>query len=179
MKLIILDRDGVINHDSTEYIKSVDEWQAIPGSLQAISNLSRNGYRIVVATNQAGLARGKLNIESLNAIHRKMQNHLLQFGGKIEAIFFCPHGPNDGCKCRKPKPGLYTDIARRLNVLLDEVYAVGDSLTDVDAAISAGARPILVKTGNGQSIVDKGEVPENVPVYDDLAEFVDTLLAQE
>jgi len=179
MKLIILDRDGVINHDSTEYIKSVDEWQAIPGSLQAISNLSRNGYRIVVATNQAGLARGKLNIESLNAIHRKMQNHLLQFGGKIEAIFFCPHGPNDGCKCRKPKPGLYTDIARRLNVLLDEVYAVGDSLTDVDAAISAGARPILVKTGNGQLIVDKGEVPENVPVYDDLAEFVDTLLAQE
>ncbi|MCZ6527015.1 MAG: D-glycero-beta-D-manno-heptose 1,7-bisphosphate 7-phosphatase [Gammaproteobacteria bacterium] len=179
MKLIILDRDGVINHDSTEYIKSVDEWQAIPGSLQAISNLSRNGYRIVVATNQAGLARGKLNIESLNAIHRKMQNHLLQFGGKIEAIFFCPHGPNDGCKCRKPKPGLYTDIARRLNVLLDEVYAVGDSLTDIDAAISAGARPILVKTGNGQSIVDKEEVPENVPVYDDLAEFVDTLLAQE
>ncbi len=179
MNLIILDRDGVINHDSTEYIKSVDEWQAIPGSLQAISNLGRNGYRIVVATNQAGLARGKLNIESLNAIHRKMQNHLLQFGGKIEAIFFCPHGPNDGCKCRKPKPGLYTDIARRLNVLLDEVYAVGDSLTDVDAAISAGARPILVKTGNGQSIVDKGEVPENVPVYDDLAEFVDTLLAQE
>ena len=179
MNLIILDRDGVINHDSTEYIKSVDEWQAIPGSLQAISNLSRNGYRVVVATNQAGLARGKFNIESLNAIHRKMQNHLLQFGGKIEAIFFCPHGPNDGCKCRKPKPGLYTDIARRLNVLLDEVYAVGDSLTDVDAAISAGARPILVKTGNGQLIVDKGEVPENVPVYDDLAEFVDTLLAQE
>ena len=179
MKLIILDRDGVINHDSAEYIKSVDEWQAIPGSLQAISNLSRNGYRIVVATNQAGLARGKFNIESLNAIHRKMQNHLLKFGGKIEAIFFCPHGPNDGCKCRKPKPGLYTDIARRLNVLLDEVYAVGDSLTDIDAAISAGARPILVKTGNGQSIVDKEELPENVPVYDDLAEFVDTLLAQE
>jgi D-glycero-D-manno-heptose 1,7-bisphosphate phosphatase len=179
MKLIILDRDGVINYDSDEYIKSVEEWRAIPGSLDAIARLYHAGYHVVVASNQAGIARGKFNIDTLNSIHQKMHTHLAQYGGVIGAIFFCPHGPDDGCECRKPKPGLLREVARRLNTPLDGVYAVGDKLSDLQAASAAGAVPILVKTGYGQSVVNKKEVPAGVEVYNDLAEFVDELLTRE
>jgi D-glycero-D-manno-heptose 1,7-bisphosphate phosphatase len=179
MKLIILDRDGVINYDSDEYIKSVEEWRAIPGSLDAIARLYHAGYHVVVASNQAGIARGKFNIDTLNSIHQKMHTHLAQCGGVIGAIFFCPHGPDDGCECRKPKPGLLREVARRLNTPLDGVYAVGDKLSDLQAASAAGAVPILVKTGYGQSVVNKKEVPAGVEVYNDLAEFVDELLTRE
>jgi len=177
MKLIILDRDGVINHDSDDYIKSAEEWLPIPGSLEAIARLNHSGYRVVVVSNQSGLARGKLTIDDLNSIHRKMLTHLGQYGGMIDAIFFCPHGPDDGCECRKPKPGLFFDVARRLRVLLDDVITVGDKLSDMQAAKTAGSRPLLVRTGYGQALVDSGKVPDYVQVYADLAAVVDDLLA--
>ena len=176
MNTIILDRDGVINVDSDEYIKSADEWKAIPGSMEAIGRLYQNGYKIIVLSNQAGLARNKFNIEALNAIHSKMHNHLAQYGGVIEAIFFCPHHPDDDCDCRKPKPGLYKDVSKRLRIPMQGIPSVGDKLSDLQAAQAIGASPILVKTGYGQSVVDAGEVPDGVPVYDDLVTYVDDLL---
>ena len=148
MPLIILDRDGVINYESTDFIKSEDEWIPIPGSLEAISQLSQNGYRIIIVSNQSGISRKKITIADLNAIHQKMMVHLAQFGGSIEAIVFCPHGPRQGCDCRKPKPGMLFDIANRLRISLKEVYFVGDSQRDIDAAQAAGAKPVLVRTGN-------------------------------
>lgn len=177
MPLIILDRDGVINYDSAAYIKSAEEWIPIPGSLEAISRLSHNGYRIVIVSNQSGISRRKLNIDDLNEIHQKMMAHLAKFGGSIEAIFFCPHGPRQGCDCRKPKPGMLFEIASRLHISLKDVYFVGDSQRDIDAAQAAGAKPVLVRTGNGAVLDDSGNVPTDIPVYSDLAEFVDTLLS--
>ena len=176
MALIILDRDGVINHDSEDYIKSPDEWKPIPGSLEAIARLTQSDYRVVVVTNQSGLARKKFDIDTLNAIHQKMFNHLAQFGGTIEAIFFCPHGPKQGCKCRKPRTGLFDDIADRLRVSLTNVPCVGDSLTDIEAAQAVNATPILVRTGNGKALIDEEKVPEGVVVFDDLAAVVDSLV---
>lgn len=177
MKLIILDRDGVINYDSDEYIKSAEEWQAIPGSLDAIARLHHAGYHVVVASNQAGIARGKFDIDTLNSIHQKMHTHVAHYGGVINAVFFCPHGPDDNCECRKPRPGLLLEVARRLRTTLSGVYAVGDKLSDLEAASAAGADPVLVKTGYGQSVVNANDVPAGVEVYDNLAAFVDKLLA--
>ena len=176
MPLIILDRDGVINYDSADFIKSEDEWIPIPGSLEAIARLSKNGYRVIVITNQSGISRKKLTIDDLNAIHQKMITHLAQYGGSIEAIAFCPHDPRQGCDCRKPKPGMLLDIAKRLQISLNGFYCVGDSQRDLDAAEAAGAKPVLVRTGNGAVLDDSGVVPIDIPVYTDLAEFVDNLL---
>jgi D-glycero-D-manno-heptose 1,7-bisphosphate phosphatase len=172
MALIILDRDGVINEDSDDYIKSPAEWHPIEGSLQAIASLSKNGYQVVVATNQSGIGRRLFTIEDLNAIHMKMNMHLAQYGGVIDAIFFCPHLPREDCYCRKPKPGLYNDISERLRMSLNKVYCVGDKMTDVKAIQSAGGKPVLVRTGKGQSEIDQGLVPEGIPIYDNLASFV-------
>jgi len=177
MPFIILDRDGVINYDSADYIKSADEWLPIPGSLEAISRLSQNGYRIVIVSNQSGISRRKFTINELNDIHQKMIMHLAQYGGSIEAIVFCPHGPRQGCDCRKPKPRMLFDIANRLRISLKEIYFVGDSQRDLDAAQAAGAKPVLVRTGNGALLDDSGTIPVDVPVYNDLAEFVDKLLS--
>lgn len=179
MKLIILDRDGVINYDSDDYIKSANEWNAIPGSLEAIARLSHNGYRIIIASNQSGLARKKFDIVALNEIHQKMYNHLAQFGGTIDAVFFCPHGPKQGCECRKPKPGLLNTIAQRLRISLAGVPVVGDKLSDLEAAQAVGAQAILVRTGHGQSLLDADQVPENITVYNDLSDTVDNLIAAE
>lgn len=176
MKLIILDRDGVINQDSKDYIKSAEEWQAIPSSLQAIARLCQNGFRVVVVSNQAGLARKKLNIVNLNEIHRKLLDHLSQYGGTIDAFFFCPHDPKQGCDCRKPKTGLLDQISERLHISLVDVPMVGDKISDIEAALAAGAKPILVKTGHGQDTVDSGKVPANISVYEDLADVVDHIL---
>ena len=176
MKLIILDRDGVINYDSDEYIKSAAEWQALPGSLEAIAKLNRHGYSVVVASNQSGLARGKFSREGLEKIHQKMTRQLAQLGGKIEAVFFCPHAPDDGCDCRKPRAGLFRQIAAQLGVCLDGVPAVGDKLSDIAAAQAAGCRPVLVKTGYGRRHLDREEVPTALPVYADLAAVVAALL---
>jgi len=176
-KLVILDRDGVINEDSDEYIKSSCEWKAIPGSLEAIARLNQAGYRVVVASNQSGLGRGLLTINELHQIHQKMHNELSEVGGTIQAIFFCPHRPNDDCQCRKPRPGLFHDIAKRLGISLINVLAVGDSLRDLQAASAAGANPILVRTGKGQRTLNGNMAGfEEVPVYDDLAAVVDNFL---
>ncbi len=178
MALIILDRDGVINHDSDEYIKSPDEWHAIPGSLKAIADLTRHHYQVVVITNQSGIGRKKFTIDDLNAIHIKMLTHLDQFGGKIEAIFFCPCTPREDCSCRKPKPGMYNQVSERLRVSLNKVYCVGDKMTDIKAAQSAGGKPILVKTGKGQQEIDDGNVPAGIPIYKNLASFTKELLSE-
>ncbi len=179
MKLIILDRDGVINEDSDAYIKTPDEWQAVPGSLDAIARLSRAGWRVVVASNQSGLARGYFSMDTLNAIHAKMRRELAQAGGHLDAIFVCPHGPDDGCRCRKPAPGLFEDIARRYDVNLAGVPTVGDSLRDLQAAVQLGCKPWLVRTGKGLRTLEKGGLPAGTEVRDNLAAIVDEWLMGE
>ncbi|SFK13825.1 D-glycero-beta-D-manno-heptose 1,7-bisphosphate 7-phosphatase [Methylophaga sulfidovorans] len=175
MSLIILDRDGVINHDSDDFIKNPAEWEPIEGSLEAIARLNYAGYRVVVVTNQSGIARGLFDVETLNRIHSKMRRMLAQVGGKIEAIMFCPHGPEDDCQCRKPQNGSFVDLAHRLRVSLENVPAVGDSLRDIQAAMLSQARPILVKTGKGERTLAAG-IPDGVEVYDDLASVATALL---
>jgi D-glycero-D-manno-heptose 1,7-bisphosphate phosphatase len=179
MQLIILDRDGVINEDSDDYIKSPEEWQPLPGSLEAIARLHRAGWRVVVATNQSGVARGLLDLDTLMRIHKKMHRAVRDTGGLIDAVFFCPHGPDDDCACRKPKPGLYHDIARRLRIDLKGVPAIGDSLRDLQAARAAGARPLLVRTGKGLETLAHAEVDADVPVFNDLACAVDAVLTPD
>lgn len=176
MNLVILDRDGVINQDSDEYIKSPDEWQAIPGSLEAIARLSQAGYRVIVVTNQSGLAKGLLTFDNLHQIHNKMLKQLSEIGGTIEAIFFCPHDDKANCSCRKPRHGLFSDLATRLGISLSNTPAVGDSLRDLQAAIAAGALPVLVLTGKGKDTLKDLKEFNDVAVYDDLATFVDDFL---
>ena len=177
-KLVILDRDGVINHDSDAFIKNPDEWQPIEGSLEAVARLNHSGYTVVVATNQSGLARKLFDIETLASIHQKMYDQLEKVGGQVDAVFYCPHGPDDGCTCRKPRPGMLLDIGQRYNISLKEVCFIGDSVRDVEAALSANALPVLVRTGKGEKAekILKSEGKHDVPVYDDLAAAVDALL---
>lgn len=175
MSLIILDRDGVINHDSDDFIKSPAEWEPIDGSLEAIARLNYAGYRVVVITNQSGVARDLLSIETLNRIHSKMRRMVAQVGGKIEAVLFCPHAVDAGCDCRKPAPGAYRELAHRLRLDLTDVPAIGDSARDLQAARAAGCRPILVRTGKGPLTESEG-VDEDVAIYDDLSSATDALL---
>ena len=177
MSLIILDRDGVINEDSDNFIKSPDEWQPLPGSLEAIAALKNAGWQVVVATNQSGIARKLFDLDTLHAIHDKMHRMVREYGGEIDAIFFCPHGPKDECDCRKPLPGLYEQIAKRLNTSLENVPSIGDSLRDLEAAKTAGAQPILVRTGKGTKTLYSAQGIEDVPVYCDLKQAVNALLA--
>jgi D-glycero-D-manno-heptose 1,7-bisphosphate phosphatase len=177
MKLIILDRDGVINFDSDQFIKSPDEWKPIPGSLEAIARLTREGWRVVVATNQSGLARGLFEMATLNAIHAKMHKAVAQAGGHIEAVFYCPHAADMNCECRKPKTGLFHEISARYGRDLSDVPAIGDSLRDLQAAASVGARPLLVRTGKGEKTLVAGGLPKNTPVFADLSEAVEYLLS--
>lgn len=178
MKLIILDRDGVINYDSDNYIKSVDEFVSLPGSVEAIARLNQAGYRIAVATNQSGIARGYYDLDTLNAMHEKLRRELAEHGAGIDMIAFCPHGPDDGCDCRKPSPGMYHDIAKRFDTSLEGVPVVGDSLRDLQAAQAVNASPVLVKTGKGERTLEKGEGLDGIPVYDDLAAAVAALLEE-
>jgi len=169
MKLVILDRDGVINFDSPQFIKSPDEWKPIPGSLDAIAHLNRWGYRVVVATNQSGVGRGLFDMDTLNAIHDKMMRAVGQAGGRIDAIFFCPHSADSTCDCRKPKPGLFREIAERFNVDLTNVPAVGDSLRDLQAAAAVGAQPLLVLTGKGEKTRVDPDIPPQTLIFPNLA----------
>lgn len=169
MKLIILDRDGVINRDSDAYIKTPDEWVPLPGSLEAIARLSRSGYRIVVATNQSGVARGLFDLSMLASIHAKMLHAVTAAGGRIDAIFFCPHAADSTCECRKPRPGMLREIAQRYNTHLKGVPAVGDSLRDLQAAHAMGAQPILVLTGKGAKTRGHPDLPPETLVFPDLA----------
>jgi len=179
MKLIILDRDGVINEDSDEYIKSPDEWIPIPGSLEAIGKLSQNSFRIIIITNQSGIGRKIFSVDMLHAIHKKMITHLSEFGGVIDGILFCPCKPEDHCNCRKPKPGLYNEVSNRLQMSLKNVFCVGDKITDIEAAKNAGGSPILVRTGKRKDEVNDELTPKHVPVYNDLASFVDKIITEE
>ncbi len=177
MKLIILDRDGVINFDSDQYIKSPDEWRPIPGSLAAIARLNQAGYRVVVASNQSGVGRGLFDMSTLNAIHAKMHKLVGQAGGRIEAVFFCPHGADAGCDCRKPKPGLFEEIGLRYHTDLNGVPTIGDSLRDLQAGVAVGCQPYLVRTGKGLRTLAKGGLPEGTQVFDNLAVAVEAVLA--
>ena len=177
MKLVILDRDGVINHDSDQFIKSPDEWRPITGSLEAIARLNQAGYRVVVATNQSGIGRGLFDMDTLNAIHERMHRAVGQVGGRIDAIFFCPHTASDHCTCRKPKPGLLYAIAERYNLDLTGVPAIGDSMRDLQAAQAVGAEPILVLTGKGRKTRDSIDLPIETPVFANLAAAVSHLLS--
>ncbi|KRC69327.1 D-glycero-beta-D-manno-heptose-1,7-bisphosphate 7-phosphatase [compost metagenome] len=176
MKLIILDRDGVINQDSDSFVKNPDEWIALPGSLQAIARLTQAGWKVVVATNQSGLARGLFDMDTLTAIHTKMRRELAAAGGSIDAVFMCPHGPDDNCTCRKPRPGMFEQIGHRYDIGLAGVPAVGDSLRDLQASSSVGCAPWLVLTGNGRKTQAKGGLPDNTRVCADLSAVADALL---
>jgi D-glycero-D-manno-heptose 1,7-bisphosphate phosphatase len=176
VKLVILDRDGVINHDSASFIKTPEEWRPLPGSLEAIARLTHAGFHVVLATNQSGVGRGLFEVSTLNAIHEKVHRSLAQIGGRIDAIFFCPHAQEDNCACRKPKSGLLEEIARRFNVDLTGVPTIGDSLRDLQAAAAVGARPILVLTGKGLSTQAAGNLPPGTEIHADLAEAVRALL---
>jgi len=170
--LLILDRDGVINRDSDNFVKSAAEWVPLPGSIKAIAKLSRAGYTVAVASNQSGLARGLLDRAALKAMHRKLRKLVEAEGGKVARIVVCPHGPDDGCACRKPMPGLLLRLARHFDTSLDGVPVVGDSLRDLQAAARAGAEPVLVRTGNGEKTLR--ELPkelQHVHVFNDLAAF--------
>jgi len=170
---IILDRDGVINVESRQYIKTVDEWIPLPGSLEAIAKLHQAGFVISVATNQSGLTRGLFDEAILSDIHTKMLNTVDAAGGKIDSVFYCPHHPDDRCECRKPKPGLLKQIAKHYEIDLKNVMMVGDSLRDLQAGVSAGAKPVLVKTGNGGEQLAKVKASiDDVLVFDDLMELV-------
>jgi D-glycero-D-manno-heptose 1,7-bisphosphate phosphatase len=180
MKLIILDRDGVINEDSDEYIKGPDEWVPLPGSLDAIARLNHAGYSVAVASNQSGLARGYFDIDTLSSMHHKMQDMLQRVGGKVDAIFFCPHAPDDGCECRKPKPGLLRQIGERFQTPLTDVLFVGDTESDIKAARAAGATPVIVRTGKGGATLqamEKRKQLNGIPAYNNLAAVVDDLLS--
>ncbi len=177
MKLVILDRDGVINQDSAEFVKNPDEWIALPGSLEAIARMNQAGWRAIVASNQSGLGRGLFNAAALNAMHTKFRRELSRVGGHIEGIFVCPHLPDAGCNCRKPLPGMFLEIARRFDISLHGVPAVGDSLRDLQAAATAGCLPWLVRTGNGSQTENK-ELPLGTRVFDNLmavAEHLESL----
>ena len=177
MKLVILDRDGVINFDSAQFIKSPAEWKPIPGSLEAIARLNQAGYRVVVASNQSGVGRGLLDMSTLNEINGKMHKALAVVGGRIDAVFYCPHASDADCECRKPKPGMLQEIARRFNVDLVGVASVGDSLRDLQAAVAVGARPFLVLTGKGAKTVETGGLPDGTVVVENLAAAVERILA--
>ena len=180
--LVILDRDGVINEDSDDYIKSLEEWRPLPGSIEAIARLSRNGFTVAVATNQSGLGRGLFELEDLEAMHRRLEELVSAAGGHLAGIFYCPHTPDDACDCRKPKAGLIDAIERELGVSARGAFLVGDSLRDLEAGRDKGCLPLLVLTGKGERTRAKiAGVPEwsDVRVFRDLAEAADTLIAEQ
>jgi D-glycero-D-manno-heptose 1,7-bisphosphate phosphatase len=178
-RLVILDRDGVINRDSEQFIKSPEEWRPIPGSLEAIARLNHAGFRVVVATNQSGIGRGLFDMATLNAIHDKMHRALAQVGGRIDAVFYCPHSGEAQCECRKPRTAMLQEIGLRLGVDLNGVPCIGDSLRDLQAADAVGAQPILVLTGKGEKTLREDSVPKKTVIFPDLAFAASALLAGE
>ncbi len=176
MEAVILDRDGVINHDSPDYVKCADEWHAIDGSLEAIARLTKAGIKVFIASNQSGIAYGLFDYSTLHSMHKKLLHETESFGGRISGFFFCPFlsGP-----CRKPNPGLLQDIAYRAHVNLETTPFIGDAMRDLEAAMAVDAIPVLVKTGKGTSTLNSGEVPDHVQVYENLYEAVESLLKQQ
>lgn len=178
MKLIILDNRGVINFSSNTFIKTPDEWQPIPGSLAALARLTQAGYRVVIATNQSGIGRGLMDMETFNAINEKMYKAVSQAGGRIDAIFFCPHAKTDKCKCRKPKTGMFDEIVQRYCIDLKNIPIIGDSLRDLQAAAEAGAIPVLVLTGKGEKTKAEKTLPDGTKVFANFAAAVDSLIGK-
>lgn len=176
--IIILDRDGVINYDSDEYIKTPDEWEAIPGSLEAIAQLNRAGFRVLLVTNQSGVGRGYYNLETLDQIHEKLTQELASVGGYIEEIFFCPHHPIDNCECRKPKPGMLNKIQDKYDIDFKDVFYIGDSLVDIQVAKMVGCKPILVLTGNGKKTLAENPELSQIENFSDLSEAVKYIIKQ-
>ncbi len=190
MKLIILDRDGVINHDREDYVKSADEYVPIDGSIEAIARLHKAGFTVVIATNQSGLARGKFDLDDLEAMHEKLTGLVEEQEAELGAIFYCPHAPEDNCKCRKPKAGLVDAIEAEFNISAEGFYFVGDSLRDMQAAVSKGCKPILVKTGNGEKTLSQLAdpslqldapvlTPDHIQVFDNLSCAADFIIAND
>ena len=180
-KLVILDRDGTINVEREDYVKSVDEWQPLPGALEAVARLNHAGWHVAVLSNQSGLGRGLFDTAALNAMHAKMNRLLATVGGRVDAVFFCPHTPEDGCVCRKPRSGLFEQVGERFGIELKGVAAVGDSLRDLQAAESAGCEPHLVLTGNGVQLQRAGrsaEWPAATMVHQDLSAFAEHLISR-
>ncbi|MDD2738201.1 histidinol-phosphatase [Methylomonas lenta] len=176
-RYVILDRDGVINVDSDQFVKSAEEWLPIPGSLEAIAELNRHGFKVIIITNQSGVARGLFDLATLKAMHDKMQTMLATLGGQIEAIYYCPHGPDEHCSCRKPQPGLFEAFAKDKQVNLQTVYAIGDSYRDIQACQAAGAQPILVKTGKGlKTLQDHPQL--NLPIFENLYDAAQFIVSQ-
>ena len=171
-KMVILDRDGVINHLAEGDVTNVDGWDPIPGSMEAISRLKKAGYLVTIASNHSGIARGHYSEKDLLQTHEQMQNMLAQRGVGVDGIFYCPHGPEANCICRKPKPGLLFRIAKQFEISLAETPLVGDNISDIQAAKMANAKPVLVRTGNGEYVMQNFPEALDVPVYDDLAHFV-------
>ena len=183
IKLVILDRDGTINQASDEFVKSPEEWHPLPGALEAIGRLNHAGYHVVLATNQSGLGRGLFDVAALNSVHAHMVKTLAAHGGRIDAVFYCPHAPDEGCHCRKPAPGLLEQIAERYGVTLQGVPYIGDSLRDMQAAAAAGCTPHLVCTGRHTDLRGQAELPPGFPadtrIHADLAACVDHLLGSD
>jgi len=179
LKLVVLDRDGVINRDSPDFIRTVDDWEPLPGSLEAIARLTGAGWTVVVATNQSGIARGYLTTDELHRIHARMSEAVSAAGGRIDAVFHCPHGPDDDCDCRKPRAGLFRQIEARYGRTVRDVPSIGDSARDIEAARRAGARPILVLTGNGRAALEKLATRGPVEAYEDLGRAVSALIEED
>jgi len=179
VKLVVLDRDGVINEARDDVIKDPQDFVPIEGSLEAIARLTQNHYRVVVITNQSGIAHGLLTIDDVGRVHTHMQQLVAAKGGRIDAILFCPHAPDDDCSCRKPKPGMLHSLMDRLNIELNGVPLVGDSLRDVQTAMVVGATPVLVKSGHGTQTLEENKHLDSVEVYADLAEFTEQILTLE
>ena len=184
-KIVILDRDGVINFDSDQFIKSPNEFKLIPNSLESIAKLNQHGIKVVIATNQSGIGRGLFDMDTLNLIHQKLNSELAKVGGKIEAIFFCPHIDSDNCDCRKPKSGMFLEISEAFGISLNGIFAVGDSLRDLQASANVGCQPILVLTGKGKSTLKNAEnaendpqkaLPKNTKIFDDLHKATDYII---
>jgi D-glycero-D-manno-heptose 1,7-bisphosphate phosphatase len=172
-KIVVLDRDGVINQDSDDYIKKADEWIPIPGSIEAIARLKNAGYQVAVATNQSGIGRGFYSERVLHEMHKKLHDLLATYtDGEIDLIVYCPHRPDDGCNCRKPKSGLLDQIAEQLQVDLESCWMIGDSLKDLQVALTHKMRPVLVRTGKGRLTEEKGGLPENTLIFEDLSAAV-------
>ncbi|MFW9595430.1 MAG: D-glycero-beta-D-manno-heptose 1,7-bisphosphate 7-phosphatase [Macromonas sp.] len=183
VKLIVLDRDGTLSPDPEDFVRAPEDWVPLPGALEAVARLNHGGWRVVLASNQSGLGRGLFDMATLNAVHARMHKLLAAAGGRIEAVFFCPHAPEDECCCRKPAPGLFLDIARRMGVPLDSMVAAGDSVRDVQAAAAAGCEAHLIRTGQSLPVGDGAPLPPDVPagtqVHADLSAFADFVLARD
>jgi len=176
VRLVILDRDGVINETRDGVIKDISDFVPLEGSLEAIATLCQHDYRVIVITNQSGIAHGLLTVEEVNSIHHHMQETVASHGGRIDAVLFCPHKPDDDCDCRKPKPGMLNNLMARLDIELGGVPLVGDSLRDLQTAMVVGATPVLVKTGHGTRTLEQNKHLDGVEVFEDLAEFTNYLI---